>query len=212
MAKPDDDAEPPDLDPKDNTDPPEEDDKDPDGAADLGEGGKKALAAMKAEKREEIRKRKAAESELAQLKAAAAKKPDDPPPDAEQIRKEAAAEVRAELAKERALDRVEVLAAKKFANPTDARHFLTAHVDEFLDGTTVDVKAVTEALDDLLEAKPYLAAKETPRFQGGGDNGPRGNGKPKDLDTEIAEANSAGDWRRVLRLQNQKLGATKKPT
>lgn len=64
-----------------------------------------------------------------------------------------------------------------------------------------DVEGVKEALEALVEAKPYLKGQAgTP--QGGGDFS--GGNKPADLDAKIAEAESKGNWREVIRLQREK--------
>lgn len=90
-------------------------------------------------------------------------------------RKEAEQAVRAEVRRDRVLDRVEVLAAKEFADPDDARLRLEKRADEFVgkDGE-VDAKAIGEALTQLLKDKPHLAAKSDGRPRGNADQGPRG--------------------------------------
>ncbi|MFJ4738711.1 hypothetical protein [Streptomyces sp. NPDC088775] len=164
-------------------------DQEPDGADQLGDAGKKALDSMKARTRTERERRKAAEAELAQLKAAAAKKPVDDgsgdQPDLEQLRADARAEAKAEGLRDRALDRLEAKAARKFADPEDARAHLARRVEDFIDGDRIDTEAITEALDELLDAKPYLAADPLAgrRFKDGGDGGPRGKA-PKGQVTE----------------------------
>jgi hypothetical protein len=193
-------SEPPPADPPDD---------DPEGADALADPGKKALEAMKARVRDERELRKAAETRAAAAEAKV-KPADDPGPTPEEIRAEARKTVQAEVLKERALDRVEILAAKAFADPGDARHFLASHVEDFLDGDKVDQDAIKEALADLLKQKAYLGVKDPRQFQGTGDNGPRGTGKPRDLDALITDATAKGDVRAVLRLQNQKL-ADRKP-
>lgn len=67
--------------------------------------------------------------------------------------------VRAEVQRERVLDRVEVFAAKDFADAEDARLRLEKRADEFIgkDGT-IDADAIKAALTDLLAEKPHLAA------------------------------------------------------
>lgn len=189
-------------------DPPEGDPPNPDDPPELGAAGKAAIDRMKARLKDETTKRKAAEAKAAELEAK--NKPPKPPagdddaPTAEQLRNEARKEARAEVARDRALDRVEVLAAKTFNDPADARVFLAAQVDDFLDNGQPDAEAITEALADLLKARPYLALAAPRRWTANGDNGPRG-GKPKDLDAQIAEAQAKGDTNAFIALQNQKL-------
>jgi hypothetical protein len=166
----------------------DEDDK-PEGADQLGDAGKKALDAIKARARTERERRKAAEQELATLKAAQKPKPKDgsdqvdAAPDVEEIRREAQAEARSEALRERALDRLEAKAARRFADPEDARAFLSGHVEEFIDGDRVDNEAIAEALDELLQKRPYLgseqAAMQQKRFKDSGDGGARQGQSPK---------------------------------
>jgi hypothetical protein len=155
----------------------EPDDVDPDPADDSGDGepdagqlgdaGKKALDAMKA-------KWRTARDELKALKAQQnAGKNDDPDQDPAELRKQLQAEARAEVLRERALDRVEAKAAKLFADPEDARALLAARVEDFVDDGQVDTDAINEALADLLSKKPHLAAATAKRFQGGADGGAR---------------------------------------
>ncbi|MFJ1650098.1 hypothetical protein ACIOC2_01520 [Streptomyces sp. NPDC088337] len=156
------------------------DGQDPEGADQLGDAGKKALASMKGKVRSERERRKAAEAELATFKAAQGKKPegDGDGPDLDKIREDARAEARAEGLRERALDRLEAKAAKKFANPELARKLLADKVEDFVDGDRIDTEAITDALEDLLDSDPYLgseqAKQDAKRFKDGGDGGPRG--------------------------------------
>lgn len=149
-------------------DEPDDDDK----PEDLGDAGKKAIDRMKGQlktSRAALRPWTALATEFGAktpeelrnlLKG---KKPDGgDAPDPEQIRREARAEVERETAKERLLDKIEAKASR-FADPTDAAALLLRENDaeDFLDGTKVDGAAIAEALDELLERKPYLAAKST---------------------------------------------------
>jgi hypothetical protein len=144
-----------------------------DGDADkLGDAGKKALDAMKGQRnkaRASLRPWTALATEFG------AKSPEElrnllkgkkadggDAPDPEQIRREARAEADREVARERLLDKIEAKAGK-FADPADAAALLLRENDaeDFLDGTKVDADAIVEALDELLERKPYLAGKKT---------------------------------------------------
>lgn len=144
-------------------------------------------------------------AELAALQAA---QPKDTKPaetvDAKAIAEAAKAEMRAEVLADRAMDKVEVLAAKKFANPELAKRLLAASTADFIHDNKVDTEAIQDALDELLEANPYLAATPEKRFKGSADQGPRG-GKEPSLDTQIAAAVKAGDVREQIRLQNLKM-------
>lgn len=138
---------------------------------DLRDAGKKALDTMKGQ-------RNAARTSLRPWAALArelgVKTPDDvrnllkgkkadgsDAPDPDQIRREARAEVERETAKDRLLDKIEAKAGGKFADPADAAALLLREneLDDFLAGSKVDSDAIADALADLLERKPYLAAK-----------------------------------------------------
>jgi len=162
------------------------------GADQLGDAGKRALDAMKGKWQTERDGRKAAqartaelEARVAELEAGANGKADegkDKAPDLKKVREEAAAAARAETLRERVLDKIETRAAKLFADPEDASALLGRRVDEFIDGGKVDVDAISEALAELLEKKPHLAAAKAPRFEGGADGGARkGSSGPAQL-------------------------------
>lgn len=150
------------------------------GADQLGDAGKKALDAMKAKWRSERDARKALADELAKLKAPK----DADQPDPEQIRKQAREEAAAEMLRDRALDKVEAKAAKLFADPEDARALLASQVDDFIDGGSIDTDAIQDALNELLEKKPHLAATAGKRFAGSADGGARKGSKPGQLTRE----------------------------
>lgn len=201
----------------DSGDPPEDDPGGDDGA-DPGEGEAppevpepdskdKRLAEMRAKSR---RDRAKYHAEIAELKAQIAKKPaagdGGTEPDPEQIRKEAQEQARTEVLHERALDKVEIAAAKAgFAEPEDARLFLAANAEEFISGGKVDLDAIADAVTELATKRAYLLkGPKGKRFEGGVGQGPRGTG-PKSLDVQIAEARKAGDSGRVIALEMQKL-------
>jgi hypothetical protein len=160
------------------------DDAGKDDADQLGDPGKRALESMK----DQVRKSKTALRPWAalaremgvktpeELKALLDGKSKDgkDAPDVETIRREARAEVERETVRDRVLDKIEAK-ARKFADPADAAALLLrqADVDDFLDGSRIDGDAIAEALEELLERKPYLAAA------GGGD-GPGRKGPKKD--------------------------------
>lgn len=148
----------------------------------LGDAGKQALDRTKAKWRVERDRAKALEAELAKLRKPVDKPADkaEDKPDLEALRKAAREEIYAESLKDRALDKVEAKAAKLFADPEDARTFLTAQADDFVTGGKVDIEAINEALADLLEKRPYLAAAtqgDGKRFKGSADSGSR-TGQP----------------------------------
>lgn len=169
----------------------------------LGPKGEKALQAEKDRRRESDRLRRQAArerddalAELEKLRKAAEQKPasgdadTDTGPDLDAIRREAEenakAAIKAEVLKDRVSDKIEVLAAKRAQDPDVVRTLLLAgsEIADFLDGDKIDAEAIKEALDELLEKKPYLAvaAQSAKRFQGSGDGGARkGPQKPAQL-------------------------------
>jgi hypothetical protein len=100
---------------------------------------------------------------------------------------------------------IRAAAGGKLADPSDAVRLLDLSQFTLDDSDEVDQKAVQTAIDDLLRAKPYLGVKDPPRFQGGADQGPRGNGEPLSIDDQIREAETAGDARLARALKAQKL-------
>ena len=183
----------------DDGDEAERDDQEP-----LRREGVQALQREKDRRREadrlrrlSTRERDEALAELDKLRKAAEDKPAKPDaddgdkgPNLDAIRKEAAEEakaaVKAEFLKDRVSDKIEVLAAKRAQDPDVVRTLLLAssEIADFLDGDKIDAEAIKEALDELLETKPYLAvaAQSAKRFQGSGDGGARkGPQKPAQL-------------------------------
>jgi hypothetical protein len=122
---------------------------------------------------------KAKASKLDELEAASATEQEKA---VKAAREETEKTVRAEVQRERVLDRVEVLAAKDFADAEDARLRLAGRADEFVgkDGS-VDGDAIKAALGTLLKDKPHLAAKGA-RPTGDADQGPRPH-QDKDVGT-----------------------------
>jgi hypothetical protein len=156
------------------------------GEGELGDAGRRALDRLRADLKAEKERRKAAESNLAAATAASqGKQGSEETPSVEQLREQALAQARAETLNERALDRLEARAAKKFHDPADARAFLATRVGEFVDGAQIDNGAIDDALAELLTARPYLGAQPAtgrPRFEGTGDGGARkGSEGPKQL-------------------------------
>jgi DNA-binding transcriptional MerR regulator len=185
-TKPDADADAKDADTSvDGADDTSEDD---DGADDLADAGKQALDRMKSQRnaaRDQLREFKALGLSPAQIKALADKKPADDADkvDPEAIREQARTEARAEAAKERVVDKIEAKASRKFADAEDAVAILlrTHDTEDFLDDGKVDVEAIQEALDELLEKKPHLAVQDGKRFKGDPDGGTRKAARPGQL-------------------------------
>ena len=155
---------------EDSTDTPD----DPEGADKLGDPGKRALDAMKARYKAEREARKELERKLAE----AVKKSDDgDKPDLEEIRRKAAEEARAEMLRERVLDKIEARAGRRFVDAEDAAALLLRRhdVDDFINGGKVDMDAIAEALEELGESKPWLLATK-----GSGGSFDSGRGKKPD--------------------------------
>lgn len=117
---------------------------------------------------------------------------DDDPVDADAIREQARREARAEAQRERALDKIEARAGRtfeieaedgtktklRFSDPEDAAVFLRDKAADFVDGDKIDTDAIDEALAELLEKKPQLAAaadgvRRKKKFDGDADGGAR---------------------------------------
>ena len=153
-------------------------------AAALGDAGKQALDRMKERLKKERAARAAAEKALAD-----AKKPtEDDKPDVEAIREQARIEARTEQMRDRVMDKIEAKAGARFGIDTEdvAALLMRRHdLEDFLDDGKIDVEAITEALNDLLEKQPRLAAGVTQgdekKFKGGADGGARGKASKSQL-------------------------------
>jgi hypothetical protein len=134
-------------------------------------------------------KRKAKPADYDDLKSAAKRLADIEAANATDLEKAVAAAkreteetIRGEVRRERVLDRIEVLAAKDFADPEDARLRLGSRADDFVnkDGQ-VDAEEIAKALKTLLDDKPHLKAVQPDgRPHGQADLGPRTPAPPAD--------------------------------
>ncbi len=150
-----------------------------DGEAALGDAGKKALDAMKADRnsaREEARK---AREEADQLRA-----------QIEGKEKEYAAEQEKRAIEAEALDKanqrilkaeVRAAAAGKLSDPADALRFIDLSGFEVGTDGEVNASQIASAIDDLIQTKPYLAVQDGKRFQGDVDAGTRKESRPAQL-------------------------------
>lgn len=161
----------------------------------LGDPGKRALDAMKAERNTEREQRRELEKRIAELESAPPKA--DPRADKRIIRAE-----------------IKAAAAGKFADLSDV--FANVDLDQFEvnDDGEVDAAKVTAAIEDVLTRKPHLAASKRPRFEGRADNGAQGRAPAAEQLThadvkrlyaagkhdEIAKAKSEGRLNDVLGL------------
>jgi hypothetical protein len=174
----------------------------------LADKGKKALAAERLARREAEKARRAAEAELAALKAQAAQNGgDDAAAAAERARRDAEATANAKANARILKAEIRAAAAGKLTDPADALAHLDLTQFEVGDDGSVDAGEISDAISDLLKRKPYLAAKAT-GFQGTGDGGATGRSSgPKqltraDLKTmrpeQIAKARQEGRLDRLL--------------
>ncbi|MFD9905625.1 hypothetical protein [Streptomyces sp. NPDC059063] len=159
-----------------------EDDADPEGADQLGDRGKRALAAMKGKWKSERDKRRALETRMAEQSQ-----------DDDAVTKATAA---ATAAANTRILKAEVRAAAKgrLADPKDALTFLDLDQFEVDEDGAIDEDEIAEAIETLLKNKPYLAAQSGRRFQGTGDGGAaRKAGRPKQLGEKDLKNMSADD-------------------
>jgi hypothetical protein len=149
------------------------------GEAALGDAGKKALDAMKAERKAARDEAAAAKAERDALQAKLDGKEAEhaAAQEAQRLRDEALA-----VANERILKaEVRAAAASKLNDPQDALRFLNLSEFEVGSDGEVDASQVAQAIDDLIASKPYLAAQGK-RFQGTADGGARnGTAEPSQL-------------------------------
>ncbi len=150
-----------------------QDDADPDGADQLGDKGKRALASMKGKWRAERTKRRELEQQLADKDGA---------DEAEQARRKAASEVEARANQRILKAEIRAVAKGRLNDPKDALTFLDLSAFEVSEDGEIDTEEIEDAIDDLLKSKPYLAAATAKRFQGSGDGGAaRKASRPKQL-------------------------------
>lgn len=130
---------------------------DPAGADQLGDAGKKALDAMKEREKAARAAAREAQAEVERLRSemAAANQTAE-----ERAREEARREARAEAdarANERILKaEIRAAATAKLTDPADALRFLDLSQFDVSNDGDVDAALITEAINDLLAARPYL--------------------------------------------------------
>jgi hypothetical protein len=179
-------------------------DTDPEGAEQLGDPGKKALGAMKDRWKAEREKRRALEAQLAERNKPA----DGEQPDPEALVRQAEATALARVNERLVKAEVRAAAAGKLADPADAHRFLDLSQFEVDDDGNVDADEVAEAIDELLQSKPYLAAQggsTKPRFQGTADSGARkGNVRPSQLtEADVKRLRAAGKNAEIVKAQSE---------
>lgn len=166
----------------DDEDTPDEEESELEGADQLGDPGKKALDRMKQKWRDERKRRQELEKKLT----------------GEDIAKDDSPEDKAAAILRRANDKIlrseiKAAAAGKLADPADAYRFLNLEDFEVSEDGEVDEDDIAEAIDTLIEKKPYLAAQTQGerRFKGGGGNGVRKETRPRQLTERDLERMSA---------------------
>ncbi|MFD3657025.1 hypothetical protein [Streptomyces sp. NPDC058620] len=150
-----------------------DDEQDPDGAADLGDKGKRALDAMKGKLKAERDKRRTLEQQLAEK---------DGTDESEKVRRQAESEALSKANSRILRSELKAAATGKLINPKDALVHIDLDQFEVDEDGQVDEDEVADAIENLLKERPYLAAATAKRFQGTGDGGAaRKAGRPKQL-------------------------------
>ncbi|MEJ7724095.1 MAG: hypothetical protein WKF64_07310, partial [Ilumatobacteraceae bacterium] len=180
---PDDDppADPPAGDPPAGDPPvdPPADPPDPDAHLGLGDAGTRALAAVRQERADALRRAKAAEDELDKVRQANQTAEEQA---IEAARAEGRNEVAGDLRTERVSNALIRAGSNRLEDPEDAVRFLASSI-EVGDDDRPTPEAAKAAVTQLLKERPYLATKAN-RPSGDGDGGARGGGgtpKPKGL-------------------------------
>lgn len=148
------------------------DDGDSEGAESLGDPGKKALDRMKSERNEAKKAARERDAEIAELKRQIAAKDKTPEEnELEQARAEARTEAMTTANARVVRSEVKSAAAGKLRNPALAIKLLDLTDFDVDDNGDVDTEQIQEAISDLLEENPELAA------QGGNGSFDSGRGK-----------------------------------
>ena len=145
----------------------------------LGDAGKKALDAERAERRKAEKRAKELDAELAKFREASMSEQERA---VEIARREAATATLAAVNQRILKAEIRAAAGGRLADPEDAVRFLDTDEFAVTEDGEVDQRAVLAAIDRLLKMKPYLAAGAT-RPAGDADQGARGaamalNGDP----------------------------------
>lgn len=169
----------------------------------LGDPGKKALDAMKAREKKARADARAAIERAEAAEAALANK--DKPVEEQALDAARAEERKAAMDKANArILRADLRAAAtgKLADPADAALYIDLSEFTVTDDGETDSDALIEAITDLIERKPHLAAAKPNRFDGDADQGAKGKeSRPSQLTRaeladmtaeEIVEAQNAG--------------------
>lgn len=182
----------------------DENEADPEGSDSLGDPGKKALATMKDRLKAEREKRRTLEAQLAERDKPA----EGTAPDQEALIRQAETTALARVNERLVKAEVKAAAAGKLADPADAHRFLDLSQFEVDDDGNVDAEELAEAIDELLQSKPYLAAQggsTKPRFQGTADSGARkGNARPTQLtEADVKRLSASGNHAEIVKAQSE---------
>ena len=139
---------------------------DPAGAEALGDAGKRALDAMKAERNQAKTDAAAAKAETETLKAQIAGRETEHKAtvEAQRLRDEARTEADKRANQRILAAEVRATAAGKLADPADALRYLDLSTFDVKDDGETDSAAIAKAVDDLIKNKPYLAAATAPKW------------------------------------------------
>ncbi|MGW7598123.1 hypothetical protein [Streptomyces antimycoticus] len=180
-----------------------EGDPDPEGAEQLGDPGKRALDSMKDKWKAERDKRRELEQQLAERDKLAEGETPDPEAIVRQAEQAAMAKANERIVRAE----VKAAAAGKLADPADAYKFLDLSQFEVDADGALDADEVAEALDDLIQRKPYLAAQggTTKRFQGTADSGARkGTGRPAQLtEADVKRLSAEGKHAEIVKARDE---------
>lgn len=159
----------------------------------LGEAGKRALAAEREAAKTARAEAAAARAELEELRRAQMTDSDKALAAAKDAGK---AEASGTFQKRILLTEVRVAAAGKLKDPGDAERLLDLSKFTVTDDGAVDTKAISEAIDELVKQKPYLAGATSTGGAGSGDQGARG-APPATLTREALSKMSQEEIRRL---------------
>ena len=172
-----------------------------DGEAALGDAGKKALDAMKADRNKARDELKTLRTEFEAFKAKAEGKEAEhaAAQEAQRVKDEALAAANGRILSAE----VRARAAGKLADPQDALRFIDLSEFEVGSDGEVDGDAIAAAITDLIKTKPYLAVQDGKRFRGDADAGARKETE-QSIDQQIAEATKQGNHALAIALKRQK--------
>jgi membrane protein involved in colicin uptake len=154
---------------------------------DLGDAGKKALAAERQARRAAEKAAKAAQAELEKAREATLSETERL---VAQAKREAREELQAEYAKKVVRAEVKAAATGKLSDPDDALIFIDVNEFDVDEDGQVDSKEISKAVEQLLKSKPYLSAAQ--RVGGDVDGGARGKASTTSGDMNALIRRAAG--------------------